>query len=263
MRKILSIASAHLFFGLIAIYIVIASAHSEAWPSYWRSQQLKPYVTHTSCPSAYSSFTYCIWFGGKKTLFFGDSSVLAFSRNANDRPLIIGAGSCPLIKGLIASFSQPECDKLSTTLAERVKNGELDQIRKWVIVHRSEYLLEISSDRYIELIRDFVNLIRSRVPDADLMLVMEPPSLNLNVTRCMSRQLNLHIESCAPSHSREYSERLRAVSSHLPFITIVEAEDSIFRHLPQDRLVSLYKDRVHITEEAAPMTYPTLARGSL
>lgn len=260
MRKIFSIICIHIIFGALALYLVSMNWQPGLLPRAWRFEQLRSYVTHSNCPLDYVSFTYCIALGGETTIFLGDSSVLAFSKDADKRPLIIGAGSCPLIPGLIVSFSQPECEALSEALVLKLKMGKLDKVTTWTLVHRSEYFSEISPERYVKLLKSFTELIHARSPHAEVLLVMEPPSLNLNVTKCIPRRVNLEVEKCFAFHSAEYKERLQVVLSKLPFITIVEPDESMFRRLPPDRLLSLYKDRVHITEKAALAAYPRLMR---
>ena len=224
-------------------------------------EQFSSYTLKSHCPPDYIDFTYCLSGDSfnKKNLVVGDSSILALGNylvNASDF-IILGSGSCPLIKGITASFSSPNCFSLSSKLWNNIESGSIYDFDNVYIFHRSEYLKEVSNSDYILALGKFVNLVDEK-SNAKIHIVFETQRLKKNPEQCISR-LNgvpLSLEYCESFYPNEFEERVSIIKNSLPDVNMI---------FPIQRKYDVFdfKDSVHVTSQAFNKHYNFINKQSL
>lgn len=220
---------------------------------YHRFDQFKNYQTKKKCPSDFSILNYCLsnTYAKPKQLFIGDSSILAVagSLDTNTPTLFIGGGSCPLIDGIIASFSEPGCELKSKLFMDRFDSDYFSELESVYIMHRSEYLLQLNTNVYIGLMEDFIDKLLER--KISVNIVLEPKSLSNNPERCISRRMFESTFECFTYYPEVYDKRFQILNES----NLTTQYKVITTKINSDFRIETYKDSVHITASSIPCYY--------
>jgi hypothetical protein len=246
---------------LLASHLIILAASVIIWKDlgglsssiYQREKnQFKPYQNSQNCPEEYENYTYCLNLKGEKnnTLLIGDSSILALAPNMTGGVLALGAGSCPLLIGLVVDYSALECKGLTAELTDKIVDGKLKG-QSWVLAHRSEYINKVGVEIYLKAVNNIVEIIRIHNKDAKIKFVIEPPRLNRLITECKKRKYINKNKTCDFEGMDLIIERSKLLNDYFVGELIYTPDfNKLLNHID-----AYYKDTSHITVEAAAAVY--------
>lgn len=247
MKKIFVTIILSLHMGILIIAAIAYSLKTleHILPIELREEQFGAYVTRLNCPDEVNHFQYCLFYGDKiDTIVIGDSSILAVAESGvYSNVLFLGAGSCPIIKGLVVSFSTSSCASVTKEFYENTEvQGILSNAEKVILLHRSEYLREIAQNSYIEKLIASINYLKLLGLDR-FILELEVGRIDTPPTTC-HRIFSWKKVGCTPNQVPEFRDRVEALSeANLGSVKI--------HNLNFDRLTfSDFKDAVHLTGSA-------------
>lgn len=222
-------------------------------PKKFNKEQFGSYILKSYCSPDSNDFTYCLNGNNlkKRNLVVGDSSILALGNYLSETSdfIILGSGSCPLINGIQASFSSPNCVQLSKKLWNYIETDNIYNFDNVYIFHRSEYLKELSSNDYKLALDKFINLIHQK-SNAKIHIIFETKRLEKDPAQCISR-LNgepLTLKYCDTFYPKEFYERVSLIKRFFPNVDLI---------FPSERKYDIFdfKDSVHITPKAFEKHY--------
>lgn len=241
---ILILSVAHILLLVMAGFAFKTKSLEAFLPLDLREKQFAPYVTKRDCPVEFQYFQYCLRFGDKiDTIVLGDSSILAVAESGvYSNTLFLGAGSCPILTGLVTSFATPSC----STITNMFYNGEgwslFNGSRQLILLHRSEYLREDSPRSYVNKLNTSIEFFKL-VGIEKVVIELEVGRLNTPPATCL-RMAAWKGDECAPSQTSEMLIRKELISE-------IQSSLVVIRQLKFDFLsYKDFKDEVHLTGKA-------------